>query len=111
MRKGFQSNAVAAFVEPDPYGVFKVEIREVERVEIDLGEGVDAGYMIVGGQLRPLPIGSTLDTEKGKFFWMPGPGFVGEYELVFVIEDEFGMTKKIPVHIKIVPKFSVYKVE
>ena len=63
--------------------------------------------MVVGDQLRPLPIGSTLDTEKGIFYWLPGPGFMGEYELVFVREDEFGMSRKIHVKVKIKPKFGI----
>lgn len=30
---------------------------------------------------QPLPIGSTL--KGGVFYWQAGPGFLGEYELVF----------------------------
>jgi hypothetical protein len=29
----------------------------------------------------PLPIGSTL--RGGRFYWQPGPGFLGDYDLVF----------------------------
>ncbi|MCX6580680.1 MAG: Ig-like domain-containing protein [Candidatus Aminicenantes bacterium] len=61
-----------------------VEIHELERVEINLSaEEVLEGYSVVGDQLRELPIGSTLDREKGIFYWQPGPGFVGDYTLVF----------------------------
>ena len=42
------------------------------------------GYMQVNDQLRPLPIGSTLDGKHGIFYWQPGPGFLGDYDLVFV---------------------------
>jgi hypothetical protein len=42
------------------------------------------GYLIVGDELRPLPIGSTLDARTGIFSWLPGPGFLGDYRLVFV---------------------------
>jgi hypothetical protein len=42
------------------------------------------GYLIVGDELRPLPIGSTLDPIVGIFSWLPGPGFLGDYRLVFV---------------------------
>ena len=42
------------------------------------------GYLMVGEQLRPLPIGSHLDREKGIFYWQPGAGFIGEYQFVFV---------------------------
>ncbi len=42
------------------------------------------GYLIVGEELRALPIGSTLDAVAGVFSWLPGPGFLGDYRLVFV---------------------------
>ncbi len=42
------------------------------------------GYLIVGDELRRLPIGSTFDSAAGIFSWLPGPGFLGDYQLVFV---------------------------
>lgn len=82
-----------------------VEIEEVERVVIELApdrENTDyRGYMIVGDGLRKLPIGSTLNKEKGVFYWIPGPGFLGEYNLVFI--DSRNQTKK-NVKVVIVPK-------
>ena len=33
------------------------------------------------GERRPLPAGSSLS--DGVFYWHPGPGFRGRYELVF----------------------------
>ena len=73
-------------------------MREVERLEISFdpnnpptppfrkgGEYIlYSGYQIVGDQLRRLPIGSTLNSAKGTFSWMPGPGFLGSYDLVFI---------------------------
>ena len=41
------------------------------------------GYLVAGGELRPLPIGSALD-QSGLFTWQPGPAFHGTYRLVFV---------------------------
>ncbi|MCP4150458.1 MAG: hypothetical protein GY757_22110 [bacterium] len=64
----------------------------MERVEIHFGnpDGIPAnkalnytGYLKVGKKLKPLPIGSTLDMKKGIFYWAPGPGFTGEFELLF----------------------------
>lgn len=91
--------------QADPYGVYQVEIREVEKVEINLGEGISTGYIIIGNRLRSLPIGSTLDSENSKFYWMPGPGFIGEYELVFIKSEIPGVQKKISVKVTIKPKF------
>lgn len=63
-----------------------LEGEELDRFEILLGRGVPAseytGYMRVGRQLGPLPIGSRLDATT--FTWQAGVGFVGEYDLVFV---------------------------
>jgi len=72
-----------------------VEIKELEPVEINLFDGMIfnsklEGYLMVGDKLRGLPIGSTLDTGKGIFYWQPGPGFIGEYSFVFIRKDEEG---------------------
>jgi hypothetical protein len=59
--------------------------------------------MIVGNELRPLPIGSHLDTQTGRFSWMPGPGFLGEYRFVF-IENAEGIRRAAEVMVDILPK-------
>jgi len=106
VKRGFDLSAPAEMIEPDRYGVIRTEMREVERLELDLGKGPSLkGYLVVGNELRGLPIGSTLDTKKGTFSWLPGPGFLGTYNLVFVQEDEFGIGRKIPVVVTIKPKF------
>jgi len=87
----------------------------VNRMEIELGDEPEAavllpggarysGYMIVGDALRPLPVGSTLDRRAGRFSWMPGPGFVGTYELVFVEHAGSVPIRSIKVIIEIEPK-------
>ncbi|MCX6564567.1 MAG: SBBP repeat-containing protein [Candidatus Aminicenantes bacterium] len=106
VKKGFDLSAPAEMIEPDRYGVIRTEMREVERLELDLGKGPGLkGYLVVGEELRGLPIGSTLDTKKGTFSWLPGPGFLGTYNLLFVQEDEFGIGRRIPVVVTIKPKF------
>jgi hypothetical protein len=89
---------------PNDSGIIAVEIKELERIEIRLfpaGTAVLAplpigfhGYQMVGNQLRPLPIGSLLDSERGIFYWQPGPGFMGRYRLVFIESDDDGYTAK-----------------
>ncbi len=82
-----------------------VEIQELERVEINLSnEGVVEGYLIVGDQLRELPIGSTLDKDRGVFYWQPGPGFVGEYRFVFIEKDNNGQLTRKNTLVNIEPK-------
>jgi len=106
-KRGLNKNAASQEALPNEYGQTVIEINEVERVEVDLGEGSGYnGYEVVGTQLRPLPIGSTLDAEEGVFYWQPGPGFLGKYELVFFQTNEFGMKKKISVQVRIIPKIN-----
>jgi hypothetical protein len=64
------------------------------------------GFLVVGDELRPLPIGSTLDSSTGVFAWQPGPGFIGKYTFVFVRESAGGFKDKTVVRITIVPKFN-----
>ena len=107
--RGFKRHSRPETVLVDNLGIVNIEIREVERVAVDLGKGIDyKGYMIVGKELRPLPIGSTLNMQKGIFFWLPGPGFIGEYNLVFLVQDETGLKRRINTKIKILPKFSIF---
>jgi hypothetical protein len=58
------------------------------------------GYLVVNGELRALPIGSSLDP-KGTFYWQPGPGFFGTYRFVFVRTTCDGARTRIPVSVSI----------
>jgi YVTN family beta-propeller protein len=90
---------------PEADGVYRVEIPEVDRVVIELGEGANySGYLIVGDALRPLPIGSMLDSLTGRFSWMPGPGFLGSYDLVFVESGGANPPRSFRVRIVVTPK-------
>ncbi|MGE5340974.1 MAG: Ig-like domain-containing protein [Candidatus Omnitrophota bacterium] len=60
------------------------------------------GYLMVGDRLRPLPVGSTLDQINGRFYWQLGPGFVGEYRLVFIETDDTGHCIKKSVTVKVI---------
>ena len=87
-----------------------VEIRELEQLEIDLVEGKQTpvycrGYLVVGDRLRPLPVGSMLDSEKGVFYWQPGVGYLGDYEFIFIMEEETEGIRKHRLRVRIVPKF------
>jgi len=90
---------------PGPDGIYRIKIRELERLELYLGKGLTAGYSLVGDQLRSLPVGSTLDIEKGILFWTPGPGFYGEYNLVFVADGLDRNARMLEILIHIEPKF------
>jgi hypothetical protein len=77
-----------------------VEIDQLGRVELQLG--AVSGRLLVAGEQRPLPIGSTL--KDGMFYWQPPAGFLGEYQLVF----ERGDGSATRVRIKVREAGTVY---
>jgi hypothetical protein len=58
-------------------------------------------YLIVGSELRPLPVGSTFDPESGILYWQSGPGFLGDFNFVFI---DHGMNTKRTLTVRIEPK-------
>jgi hypothetical protein len=124
IKKGYDTDAEPGIISPDDEGMSTIEIKELERIEIHLSEGTrglaplpDAplnnfhrpltnnfsGFQLVGNQVRPLPIGSFLDIEKGIFYWQPGPGFLGRYNLVFLETGPNGVMTKKNIFVEIVP--------
>ncbi|MCP4219374.1 MAG: hypothetical protein GY765_32365, partial [bacterium] len=99
LTKGFAEKSAVLYSNPD--GAFHIEARETERIEIQFGNSgssgsVVSGYLLQGDQYRFLPVGSTIDSLRNIFYWQPGPGFYGNYTLVFVEEDSRGrMTRKL----------------
>ena len=72
--------------------------RSIEMGELDhmaLEVGANDGWLIVNGERRALPIGSTL--KDGVFYWLAGPGFLGEYELQFERQGEPPLLVKVTV--------------
>ena len=85
---------------------------EAEAIELRLANqftdswgGTYEGYLVVDGELRALPAGSSLDTTHGTFNWQPAAGFLGVYDLMFVRTWPEGWKTKIPVRVTIEPKF------
>ncbi|NIN17525.1 MAG: hypothetical protein GTO56_05555 [Candidatus Aminicenantes bacterium] len=134
-RKGYNKHIKSHIMYPNDKGTITIELKELERLDLQLHDPnfkkdlksftslhftpntkhltlknalsrQYTGFLAVGNALRPLPIGSTLDSERGVFSWLPGPGFIGEYRLVFIARDKSGKFTKKNVIVKIVPKFS-----
>jgi hypothetical protein len=107
--RGYNPNAEPVEFHPSENGNITIDTKKLERIEIRLAPmaaGIAplySGYLKVGGQLRPLPIGSTLDGERGIFYWQPGPGFMGNYTFVFVLEERNGKIFRRNITIKINP--------
>jgi hypothetical protein len=113
--KGYKKDMEIQQIYPDDNGIITVEIQELEPLEVRLfpvGAGGLApllgctGCQVVGPQLRPLPIGSTLDTDRGVFYWQPGPGFVGQYRWVFIKNTINNKRNRRDIIVKILPKWS-----
>ncbi|HEX2694742.1 MAG TPA: hypothetical protein VHP61_03240, partial [Acidobacteriota bacterium] len=101
-RTGFGAERNFEPTFPDDQGVVEAVMEEDGLVEVRLGGSVK-GYLVVGDELRPLPAGATLDPVDGTFSWMPGPGFLGRYDLVFVSQAAEGFPVKRRVVVRIVP--------
>ncbi len=102
-KKGYCDDVPAQDAMPDIVGVTKIDIHELERVELKL-PNLYAGFLAVGRKYKPLPVGSTLDTENGMFYWQPGPAFLGEFNLVFIMKNPDGTMSKKNITIAINPK-------
>jgi hypothetical protein len=87
-------------VAVDHDGTARIDINELGHIELPLGAA--SGYMLVNGERAGLPIGSTL--ENGVFYWQLGPGFLGDYPLLFERPD--GMQVRVMVRVQ--PKTNAF---
>jgi hypothetical protein len=71
-------------VAPSSNGSYVVQLPAESRIAFDLGGAVEAGYQIVGDEIRALPGGSTLDAASGFFAWQPPVPFLGTFHLLFL---------------------------
>jgi hypothetical protein len=107
-KKGYNNEMTPGEIYDDEQGFIHIQCRELERIEITLKDAPSvylSGYLDVGGEPRPLPIGSILDAERGVFYWQPGPGFIGKYHLVFIEKEEIGGINRKDIIVKITPKY------
>jgi hypothetical protein len=111
VRRAFTAENSLTVAMPEYSGRVSLKATELEQVELHLTNdftepgGTYEGYLVVGGELRPLPSGSALSAAQGVFTWQPGPGFIGGYDFVFVRTDGAGAKTRVPVHVQIAPKF------
>lgn len=85
-----------------------VQAEELDRVELQLGahDSPYTGYLRAANGLGPLPTGSALDPVTGAFTWMPGVGFSGAYDFVFVQPGMAEAASRRDVRIVLNPKGS-----
>jgi hypothetical protein len=77
----------------DHDGAVKIDVDELGHIELPLG--ATSGYVLVNGERTALPIGSTL--QNGVFYWQLGPGFLGDYPMLFERPDGTDMRVKVSV--------------
>jgi hypothetical protein len=105
VREGFDLRGSMRQAKPGIDGTPRVSTLERDRIEIRVGAadtGVReeyAAYLLVNGELRELPAGSSFDPERGAFYWQPGLGYVGNYDLLFVRTGADGARERIPVRV------------
>ncbi len=92
--------------QPAEIGVGQLDVRAMQPIEFQVGNSLSAvrGYLSVNGELRALPLGSTLDHRNGRFYWVPVAGFKGTYRLVFFIEKADGTVESKNIDINIATK-------
>ncbi|MDW7760061.1 MAG: hypothetical protein SCM96_05415 [Acidobacteriota bacterium] len=111
--RGYTGRGAEEAAAPDHRGVVRLAMREIDRIEIMLGDpmaseprgDIHAGFLMVGDELRSLPAGSRLDPRTGDFTWQLGPGFLGEYALVFIRDDGRGGWERSVVEITVAPRY------
>jgi hypothetical protein len=102
VREGFRLTGPMQNIDKGLSATRHVWATERDRLEIQLasaGAGEYAGYLMVGGRLRELPNGSSFDPARGAFYWQPGLGYIGDYDLLFVKTRADGVRERVPVRV------------
>jgi hypothetical protein len=109
IKKGFNETVEYSSLFSDEAGISRIKIRTGERIEIKVSENKYSeitGCMVLNeDKLGPLPIGSTLDKKNKTFYWIPGPGFIGKYECLFIEKGKNGEIVKRKIVIEVNPTF------
>ena len=103
-RRGWDLEAPYGTFGAGANGITVIRSEEVNRVELQLGDGNITGYLRTPAGLAPLPIGSRLDHTTNTFTWAPGVGFVGRYDFVFVRAASGRIVSRREVRIILHPK-------
>ncbi|MCX6583214.1 MAG: DUF2334 domain-containing protein [Candidatus Aminicenantes bacterium] len=108
IKKGYNPDSEPELIYPGDNGTITIEIRELDRIEIhfnnDAEDNANDLEKAAIYNFSPLPVGSTLDMKKGIFYWLPGPGFVGDYHFVFVEKWKNGEVCRKVIIVRILPR-------
>ncbi len=96
VKKGYDENISAQPMFPNESGIIAINIKELERLEIHF-------HQHEALTLSTLPVGATLDSQAGIFYWQPGLGFLGDFLLEFCSRDHNGVLFKTRILVSITP--------
>jgi hypothetical protein len=107
--KGYDHQVLPLKVFPTKSGTVHITIEEMQRVVIDFfHDGIGSAGGKMGNTFKremmnlfPLPIGASIDSKNGKFYWQPGLAFKGEFHFDFLIRQADGKQVKKQVNIEI----------
>ena len=105
-RRGWDPDAPWRLFGVNAAGRTVIRGEEIDRFELQIGQSSGeqySGFLRVGNELKPLPVGSELKAD-GTFTWAPGVGFVGNYDLVLAALDGGQATARREVRIIIAAK-------
>jgi hypothetical protein len=117
IQRGYNRQDKPIRIDSGKDNLFKINIKELDRIVIYLRpdpqelwgdntlSGFYRGYLLSSSKIRPLPAGSFLDNRRGIFYWLPGPGYLGNFNLLFISKDEDGKSSKIMPVVSIEPRY------
>lgn len=102
IKRGYNEDIKPTVIYPGKDGVITFKIGQLERIEVHF-----SGETLIATRR---PIGSTLDSEAGVFYWQPGPASFGTQILKFVVRDKIsGQLKQQQIKVEIIPDSSPRK--
>jgi hypothetical protein len=110
-RKGYAPGDPLSAIPDGDAGQFSpIELLELDRLEIHLPPAPAGirwtGGVKVAGKLQQLPQGSVFDDQDGVFYWQLGPGFLGEYQLVFLHGEDPQTSSETLIPVRVRPRKS-----
>jgi hypothetical protein len=101
-RLGSKPNTGRMELKPMDDGRRFVVLDQLDRLELSFNDacGAVTAKQIANGESLPLPVGSTLDGSN-RFFWQPGPAFLGTFRFEFSVPSCNGGRRIVPVDVTV----------
>ena len=111
-KTGFNTKKSVTMAHPDQDGVISLKMGQNQRLEISLVDEDDTPrhisvYHVVNNKLRRPPTGLSINHKTGTINWMPGPVYLGRYQLAVFVKDKNGIINKKTITVEIGPEKKV----